>query len=188
MNCEPERNIEMEVADIRRLLTHNCDFDTSVMLHKLLADRLIGLGHATPKLIFGKGDVKAQANRYRARVIAEKRFQCVLCEKVFTTNGTYKVHCEKRSCVKKEAAIYTCVPCGFSSTVKSQLVRHCTSAKHRKNCPAPIEAPAELLAPVPAEAPVEVPIAKPVEDEDRCDGCGYREYNCHCGSGYGKYW
>ena len=25
-------------------------------------------------------------------------------------------------------------------------------------------------------------------DDDRCSRCGYREYNCHCGCGYGKYY
>ena len=35
------------------------------------------------RLIFGKGNVKAQRERYKKRVVDEQRFKCSVCNKVF---------------------------------------------------------------------------------------------------------
>ena len=55
-----------------------------------------------PKLIFGKGDVKAQKQRYKTRVLEEKRFQCCKCQKVFTSNSSLMNHTANKVCEKKK--------------------------------------------------------------------------------------
>ena len=81
-----------------------------------------------------KGDVKAQGERYIARVVAEKRFQCGLCQRVFKTNAQHRKHTANLSCQKKPL-VYVCVPCGYSTKIKTHLIRHHQTAKHKKNCP-----------------------------------------------------
>ena len=77
-----------------------------------------------------KGDVKAQGERYIARVVAEKRFQCGLCQRVFKTNAQHRKHTANLSCQKKPL-VYVCVPCDYSTKIKTHLIRHHQTAKHK---------------------------------------------------------
>ena len=45
-----------------------------------------------PKLIFGKGNVKKQRERYKKRVVDEQRFTCSVCNKVFSGGSSMKPH------------------------------------------------------------------------------------------------
>jgi hypothetical protein len=51
-----------------------------------------------PRLIFGKGNVKAQRERYKKRVLEEKRFQCKECQKVFADSSGFKNHAKNKIC------------------------------------------------------------------------------------------
>ena len=60
-----------------------------------------------PRLIFGKGNVKAQRERYKKRVVEEQRFKCDICSKIFSCKSNLKHHtinkvCEKPTLTKKE--------------------------------------------------------------------------------------
>ena len=77
-----------------------------------------------PRLIFGKGNVKAQRARYKKRVIEEKRFQCIKCEHAFCSSGSLKHHIDKRVCERVPSL--KC-PCGDSS----RTPRHQASKKHK---------------------------------------------------------
>ena len=55
-----------------------------------------------PKLIFGKGNVKKQRERYKKRVIEEQRFKCAVCNKVFSCNSSLKHHITQKICEKKQ--------------------------------------------------------------------------------------
>ena len=64
-------------------------------LIKEMADR--GLN---PKLIFGKGNVKKQRERYKKRVVDEQRFKCSVCNKVFSGGSSMKHHTSNKICEK----------------------------------------------------------------------------------------
>ena len=53
-----------------------------------------------PKLIFGKGNIKKQRERYKKRVIEEQRFKCAVCNKVFSCNCSLKHHTTNKICEK----------------------------------------------------------------------------------------
>ena len=53
-----------------------------------------------PKLIFGKGNVKKQRERYKKRVIDEQRFKCSVCNKVFSGGSSMKHHTNNKTCEK----------------------------------------------------------------------------------------
>ena len=52
-----------------------------------------------PRLLFGKGDVKGQRQRYKERVKNEQRFKCKLCNKVLAHSSSLKHHMDKQVCV-----------------------------------------------------------------------------------------
>ena len=53
-----------------------------------------------PKLIFGKGNVQKQRERYKKRVLEEQRFKCAVCNKVFSCNSSLKHHTTTKICEK----------------------------------------------------------------------------------------
>ena len=87
---------------------------------------------ANPRSIFGKGDVKGQAERYKQRIKAEKRFQCKLCQHVFSSKSTLDNHIVKRVCTKRKPELYECVSCGYRSTNKGHIRKHKATKKHKK--------------------------------------------------------
>ena len=60
-----------------------------------------------PKLIFGKGNIKKQRERYKKRVLEEQRFKCAVCNKVFSCNSSLKHHTTKKICEKPVKQVIT---------------------------------------------------------------------------------
>jgi hypothetical protein len=80
-----------------------------------------------PRMVFGKGNVKAQRARYKIRVIEEKRFQCPECEKVFSSSTSMKHHVAKKVCAKSH-----CECCNRTFSSRGMLTKHLKSKRHNK--------------------------------------------------------
>lgn len=93
----------------------------------------------------------------------------------YDTNPEYRERRRQqwRDYGKKRSAVKVTCPCG--STVSAHyLKRHENSQKHKI-----------FIATKKPETP-KAPEPKVEKDTERCDMCGYREFNCHCGlPGYG---
>jgi hypothetical protein len=84
-----------------------------------------------PRLIFGKGNVKAQRERYRKRVMEEKRFQCPKCESCFTCNSGLKTHTKNKTC-EQEKPNLRCEICDYTASAPYRLRIHMGTKKHAR--------------------------------------------------------
>ncbi len=85
-----------------------------------------------PRVFLGKGDVKAQAMRYKKRVIEEKRFQCPKCEKLFTSNSGLKHHTANKVCEKVQQGGTHCDICDKTFSRSDGLKKHLGTKIHKQ--------------------------------------------------------
>lgn len=83
-----------------------------------------------PRLIFGKGNVKAQRARYKKRVMEEQRFQCGKCSQLYSSSTSLKHHVDNKICEKKQKNISIKCPCGGAYT--DQNSRNSSKSIHMK--------------------------------------------------------
>jgi len=84
-----------------------------------------------PRLLFGKGNVKAQRKRYKQRVIEEKRFQCQKCEHIFTSSQGLKHHLKNQIC-EKPKPVRKCDVCDVKFRDAYDMRRHFKTKRHKK--------------------------------------------------------
>ena len=84
-----------------------------------------------PRLIFGKGNVKAQSERYKKRVVEEKRFQCPKCEYCFVCNSGLKTHVKNKSC-EKEKPSTRCEICDYTARDAHGMKGHLNTKRHAR--------------------------------------------------------
>jgi hypothetical protein len=101
--CSLEVKPQTEFEELRALAIDTDQEKKTALRMKMgeLAKEMAENG-LNPRVIYGKGDVKAQRERYKKRVIEEKRFQCPTCQKVFTNNSGLKHHIANKICEKNK--------------------------------------------------------------------------------------
>ena len=94
-----------------------------------------------PRLLFGKGDVKGQRQRYKERVKNEQRFKCKLCNKVLAHSSSLKHHMDKQVCVinqEERDKIYKEKPYCICENIKinmNNVIYQLTKQIYEKNRP-----------------------------------------------------